>query len=379
MNENLKDYFYFSKTEKNGIIILLIILLLLISLPYFYDFFSKEESKSDPIFANEIELFKSSLKETEEPEYKNRLDQYIIERYDSIKLFFFNPNSTSPENFIKLGLTDKQVKTISNYLDKGGQFYIKDDFRKIYGIRYQQYQILKPYILLPENKTKQEFALNNSENISQKEDKIVSYFVFDPNTASDEDFKKLGLSETNIKTIRNYQKKIGKFNSRDDFKKIYGISEEKYNQMEPYIYINQETKEKSRTIIIELNSATIDDLVQIKGIGQNTAEAIIKYRKKLGGFVSVEQLLEIKTISHEMYDLFKQSLNTDKSKIKTISLNFGEIEEFVGHPYLNYYQAKEIIKFRSINGPYLEKSQLIKNKILLEQSYKKIEPYLTLN
>jgi competence ComEA-like helix-hairpin-helix protein len=149
--------------------------------------------------------------------------------------------------------------------------------------------------------------------------------------------------------------------------------------MEPYIYINQETKEKSRTIIIELNSATIDDLVQIKGIGQNTAEAIIKYRKKLGGFVSVEQLLEIKTISHEMYDLFKQSLNTDKSKIKTISLNFGEIEEFVGHPYLNYYQAKEIIKFRSINGPYLEKSQLIKNKILLEQSYKKIEPYLTLN
>jgi competence protein ComEA len=381
MNEQLKDYFYFSRGEKNGIIILLLIIVLLFALPYALDLFPSEKTEINKEFQNEIALFSQSLSKSDEPTFNNRLDQYIIERYDSLKLFFFNPNSTTGENFKRLGLTDKQINTINNYLDKGGKFYIKDDFRKIYGIRQQQYQILKPFILLPDNQQNNYTNYDNSEaNISDKK-QIDSLFVFDPNTASNSEYKKLGLSEKQIGTIRNYLSKSGKFNNKEDFKKIYGISNEQYNKLEPYLNIQKEIKSEVKTTesTIEINSATLEQLIDIKGIGKYTANEIIKYRQKLGGFVNIEQLLEIKSIKKETYEYIYKKFTVDSRNIKKISLNFSEIEDFVAHPYFNYYQAKEIVKFRTINGPYKEKKQLIDNKILLELSYKKVEPYISIN
>jgi competence protein ComEA len=148
MREKFKDLFYFSKGEKNGIIVLLAILMIIIAIPYITELFTDNEPVTNKEFEKEIELFTQSLQNVEEPTYNNRLNQYIIERYDSLKLFHFNPNNTSEENYKKLGLTEKQIKTINNYLTKGGRFYVKDDFRKIYGIRHQQYQILKPLHLI---------------------------------------------------------------------------------------------------------------------------------------------------------------------------------------------------------------------------------------
>ena len=381
MNERLKDYFYFWRGEKNGIIVLLIIIIILFAIPYIIVILPQDKNEPDKKFKNEIELFTQSLSQTDEPEYNNRLDQYIIERYDSLKLFPFNPNSTSPENFKKLGLTDKQINTINNYLNKGGKFYLKDDFRKIYGIRQQQYEILKPFILLPDNKQNTYEYHDNADSKPKNEKQKDSLFVFDPNKATNIEFNKLGLSEKQISTIRNFQNKGGKFNDKEDFKKIYGISAETFDKLEPYLFIPKEIKQETKpnNLIVEINAATVDQLVEIKGIGKYTADEIIKYRKKLGGFVNIEQLLEIKSIKKESYDYFIKSLAINPNLIKKISLNFSEVEDFTAHPYFNYYQAKEIVKFRSINGPYKEKKQLLDNKIMLESSYKKVEPYISIN
>ena len=46
--------------------------------------------------------------------------------------------------------------------------------------------------------------------------------------------------------------------------------------------------------IIHLNQSTLDDLVSLKGIGQNKAKAILAYRKKIGGFKSVSDLTNVK-------------------------------------------------------------------------------------
>ena len=298
MREHLKDLFYFSRGEKNGIIALLTILLILILAPYVSSIFTKNKPVKNTEFEKEVKLFIQSLQQIEEPEYNNRLNQYIVERYDSLNLFHFNPNSTSKENYKKLGLTEKQIKTIFNYLSKGGKFKIKDDFRKIYGIRHQQFQILKPFILLPDKKyhnfEKQKFAYD-TKNIAPD-----SLFVFDPNKASNEELKKLGLSEKQTSTIKNFLNKGGSFKSKEDFRKIYGISNEQYNRLEPYIFISEDKIQRELIVenkyeIIELNTASKTQLTKIKGIGDYTAKAIIDYRTKIGGFVSVNQLKEIKS------------------------------------------------------------------------------------
>jgi competence protein ComEA len=380
MREQFKDFFYFSRGEKNGIIVLLALLVILIAYPYIAETVSDSKPSINKELKKELELFTQSLQKTEEPSNNNRLNQYIIERYDSLKLFHFNPNTTSKENYKKLGLTEKQIKTINNYLSKGGKFYVKDDFRKIYGIRHQQYQILKPYILLPDkeyyNYGKKELAIN---------EKVLgadSLFVFDPNDASPKELKKLGFSDKQATIIKNYLNKGGSFQSKEDLKKIYGISIEQYDKLEPYIFIKSHENEitpKVKKEIVELNSATISQLTAIKGIGEYSAKAIIRYRERIGGFVHLNQLLEIKSISNDRLNGFKDQLKITPSKIKKISLNFSEVEDFVAHPYLNYQQATEIVKFRSKNGPYQNIKQLLDNKILLKGSYGKIKPYLNLN
>jgi len=378
MNEHFKDFFYFSRGEKNGIVVLLIILLLLIAAPYLSQLFINDEVIVNKEFEKEIELFSQSLQEVEEPTYNNRLNQYIIERYDSLKLFHFNPNNTSQGNFKKLGLTDKQIRTIENYLTKGGKFYVKEDFRKIYGIRHQQYQILKPYILLPE---KEYYTANNG--FSNKNELSDSLFVFDPNTTSATEFEKLGLSDKQVKTISNYLSKGGSFETKEDFKKIYGISTEQFNKLEPYIFIKESLIEKEKTAevvqIVELNAATFNELIEIKGIKEYTAKAIINYREKMGGFYNINQLMDINSINKESFETYKSRFNVSTKSIKKLSLNFSEVEDFVAHPYLNYQQSKEIVEFRSKNGPYKSVKQLLDSKIILEGRYRKIKPYLTLN
>ncbi len=383
MWENLKDIFYFSRGEKNGIMVLLVILLIVISLPYVSRLFISDEPVINKEFEAEIAEFKQSLTEVEKPEYNNRLNQYIIERYDSIELFHFNPNKASQEQFKQLGLTEKQIRTILNYRDKGGRFDEKDDFRKIYGIRHKQYQILKPYLLLPDKK---QFKKRNNFKTNNKKTGKDSLFVFDPNTITVENLQKLGLSEKQAKTIDNYRKKGGRFKHKEDFRKIYTISNSLHDKLEPYVFIDngkddvgQDIDNEYIRVKIDINKATAEDFVKIKGIGKYTAKIIISYRTKLGGFVNVNQLKEIRKLNKDNFEKYKSQLSIDKISVKQLSINFSEIKDLYTHPYISYKDAKAIVNYRTNNGAYTSIKQILDNGLIDKNMYKKVEPYLKLN
>lgn len=52
---------------------------------------------------------------------------------------------------------------------------------------------------------------------------------------------------------------------------------------------------------INLNAATIDQLETLPGIGRKTAERIIEYRTKSGGFKRIEDLMNIKGIGEKSF------------------------------------------------------------------------------
>jgi len=377
--EQIKDFFYFTKGERNGISLLIVLMLIAILIPFVYQYFLPETANDYLSFQKEITNFENTLQKSKKKPYINQLDKYIENQYDTLDLFYFDPNNTTKESFKKLGLTDKQIGTINNYLGKGGRFYVKDDFQKIYGIGLHQYLKLKPFILLADkiNREVQTYQKSFEDNSNIAD----SLFHFDPNTITEEKWSKLGIKEKQIKIIKNYLNKGGVFYKKEDLKKIYGIKDSTYSKLEPYIKIekNRPYSIEKKIIYVELNSATYQELIQINGIGDYLANSIIRYRKKLGGFIKKEQLLEIKNFPENTFLKINSRLSVDTKKIIRLSLNFSELKEFVTHPYLNYHQSKAIVQYRTENGPYQSIENLVDKKIISQNTFNKIKPYLMVN
>ena len=61
--------------------------------------------------------------------------------------------------------------------------------------------------------------------------------------------------------------------------------------------VNEGTSQQQR---IDFNSATVEQLITLPGVGQSKAKAIIKYREEVGPFLEVAQLTQVKGIGEKM-------------------------------------------------------------------------------
>lgn len=211
-------------------------------------------------------------------------------------------------------------------------------------------------------------------------------FPFNPNNLSENLWKKLGINDKQIKTIKNYEAKGGKFYKKEDLKKIYCISEYEYQVLEPYITIPQEVtdtptySEKKHSLSanpIEINSSDSFDLQKIPGIGMKTAIRIITYRDNLGGFIYKEQLLEVYGIDTNRYQQIEPYIILTNNDIKKININTASIKEMVKHPYIDYYLAKTIVVTREKNGNFNSLEDMKTQTRVYDDLFTKLKPYLT--
>jgi len=176
-----------------------------------------------------------------------------------------------------------------------------------------------------------------------------------------------------------YRNKGGRFFEKEDFKKIYSISDNLYKKLENYIKINFDKDKKLEKIVIEINNSNIDDLQKINGINEFLAKRIIKFRKLIGGFVDKNQLMEVYGLKKENFERIKNNIKIiDKSKIKKININFDDIKELSKHYYLTYFDAKNIVEFRTKHGSFKKIDDILEKKILPKEIFDKIKEYLTL-
>lgn len=385
LTEQIKNYFRPTKRLQTSYVAFVILIVIYeIVLSFNPQYFGIDEPIDATQFEKEIAEFRASLTPKDDNFYKNKEQTNLASKYDTIELFTFNPNSISQKKLQALGLSEKQANTIINYRNKGGNFRTKNDFSKMYSISETQFQILKPYINLPENHQYTQYE--KFKKTDEKEIQVIQLFEFDPNLTSHKDYKRLGLSDKQINTIDKYLSKGGKFRKKSDFKKIYVISEKQYEMLYPYIKIEQivenelnkpeKNKLQTKENIAELNSASIEQLIKIKGIGKYSAKKIVEYRKKLGGFIKIEQLKEVPGVYENNYLKAKEFLTIDKTKIAKISLNFADFKELIKHPYLEREDVVKILKFRRKKGKYTNINQLLEKKILPKTLFLMIKPYL---
>ncbi len=231
--------------------------------------------------------------------------------------------------------------------------------------------------------------LKNREKTFENMDDI-KFFEFDPNDLSVDKWKHLGLSEKTINTIRKYLKKGGRFYKPEDIKKIYGLKMDWYKRAEPYIKIREIDAANIKTgtgvivndkkaPLIELNSADSLLLTDLRGIGPVLAGRILKYRNLLGGFVRKEQLLEVYGLPYETFENISRAVIIDTTGITRIDLNKAAFSILIRHPYLDVYTVKGILNYRDIQGNIKDVNELKDNRIIPEESFSRIKPYLVVS
>ncbi|WP_413532393.1 hypothetical protein [Empedobacter brevis] len=157
------------------------------------------------------------------------------QRGKKIQYVTFNPNDYSESDWQKIGFSSNQASSIMKYKNiLGGQFRSKEHLKKCYMISDEKYAEMEPYINLPENVTYKKVEQPKvEEKLVQK---IEINEKFNPNDLSKEDWIKLGFTEQQANTILNFKRSLGgKFKDAKTLKKCYGISEEKFKEIEPFL------------------------------------------------------------------------------------------------------------------------------------------------
>lgn len=214
---------------------------------------------------------------------------------------------------------------------------------------------------------------------------------FNPNDLDSADWRKIGLSPKQSAVMVRIREERGGFKSKQELEKLRMISFF-YPKIEPYIqlpdsvvyekYVSKKQKDtvypkkQFEKLSIELNSADSAELTRLFGIGPSFAKRIVKYRTKLGGFCSKQQLLEVYGMDSIRFNRLKDEVLVNPLDVETINLNSADIEMLKKHPYIRYNMAKAIVNYRTQHGPFKSVSDLSKIHLIKPETLEKLRPYL---
>ena len=398
MKTDWKEALYFTRTQRLGILILGCLMILSYLFTQLYLSYRPTTETNFEKIEQEIAEFEAALEEQEKKEYdytsskRTRKEPTIPVK---IELFPFNPNEVTKEQLLQLGLSPKVATTFINYQKSGGRFFKKEDIQKIYGLTTSDYQRLAPYIRIPK-RIKTTPPKPKKKPISSTQSVVLTPFPFNPNTISKDSLLQLGLPEKIAQTVVNYRSKGGRFYKKQDFSRIYGVTEEAYETLEPYIEIPdnaplatsekiEEPKESLtvpteyegiENVKVDVNTATIEDWKKLPGIGNMRASKIVNFRNHLGGFSSLNQIKTTYGVPDSVIENVRSQLLLSPIPRK-INLNTITAEELAKHPYVTNKEAYTIVNFRTNHGQFSSLEDVKRIRSFNDQWFFKMGPYLT--
>lgn len=217
---------------------------------------------------------------------------------------------------------------------------------------------------------------------------------FDPNLADSIELSALGIPRFAVSNILKYRRKGGRFTTEASFSRIYGLSEEKFLELKPYLRLQTNVPNLEKTpvtiqpvkadsvkrtvkyplgVTVDVGVADTAELKKIPGIGSYIARSIVAYRERLGGFYALQQLNEVKHVTPEIM----KWLVLETADIKKININAVSLEQLRAHPYINFYQAKVVVEHRKKRGEIKSLSQLSLYEEFTEKDLERLSPYFS--
>lgn len=375
MLKHLLRQFYLSKAERHGAAGLMLLALSAFITPEMYRLLRKPAETDFSVFAGQVEAYFSAA----------AIPAAETGKDADPALFHFDPNTADAETLTRLGLSSKVAATIVKYRERGGRFRKADDLQKIYTLPEEDFERLRPFVRIEPS--------TNGRSRPQESDQAARQpepFPFDPNTASESDLLRLGLSRGLAARLLRYREKGGFFFDKAGFKKLYGLTEAEYTRLEPYIVIAKSEAvvrpvaysggghaKVNAAVVIDINTATPDDWRQLPGIGAARAHKIVRYRDKLGGFTSAAQVAETYDLPDSVFQQIRPQLRVETPVYRKININAVSEAELRAHPYFNFKQAQLIVAYREQNGRFGSVDDIGRIAAFSDRQWlEKVKPYL---
>ncbi len=308
------DYLSFTRKDRIGVMVLLFLIVIVVLLPYCWPSAKIKTSSAEDI--QKIKMAAAQLKKIDDSDSNNNdaAPGHYAERrnYNKEKAasFYFDPNTLDAAGWKRLGIRDKTISTIQNYLSKGGKFKKPEDIGKIYGLFKDDYERLLPYVQIKDeaatnikdNEAKKEYAIADKRNYADK--KFTAPKTIDINNADTTAFIALpGIGSKLAARIVNFRDKLGGFYDVQQVAETYGLPDSTFIRIRSLLQCNHPVVKQ-----ININTEDANTLKQHPYIRWNLANAIVQYRNQHGNFKSVDDLKFIAIVTPEVFDKIRHYL-----------------------------------------------------------------------
>lgn len=110
--------------------------------------------------------------------------------------------------------------------------------------------------------------------------------------------------------------------------------------------IDRNRRESSQPleVAVELNSATVEELQSLPGIGPVLSARTIKYRESLGGFFSVDQWRSVYGLDSLVFVANKSRVHVDVDLLQPMCLDTMSFASLTAHPSFDFLAARRVLR-----------------------------------
>ncbi|MCK9414633.1 MAG: helix-hairpin-helix domain-containing protein [Prolixibacteraceae bacterium] len=285
--QRLREFFIFTRKERNGILLLLFILLLVLVMDLALPYILPERKYDLTAWREEAIRYNAEVSPKEGP---------LKERYEGE----FDPNSPSLTELGRAGVPEGLATRWIKYTQKGGRFRKKEDIRKLYGMTDTLYQKLEGHLVFHDGMEGKNVKINPGKNFKKelsgtgKIDSVATipkivkkeFALVEVNQADSAQLEALpGIGPVLASRIIKYRKLLGGFYEVAQLREIYGMSDELWSKASPQFAADPTVIKK-----IDINFLSLSELGRHPYIGFRQAKKIVWTRDTKGRFNGLADL-----------------------------------------------------------------------------------------
>lgn len=274
----VKGYFYFSQSERKGIIALVLLLLVIIAAPSVYGIIFPPQPLQVTI--------------TAQPTTAADAEQIITPAHPASR-FSFDPNTATDDELSRLGFSAKNITTLHKYLQKGGRIRQTSDLQKLYGIDKKMAEELIPYIHISSERPG--FVRQGIDTgYARRKYNTLPIDINSADTTALIALYRIGPAMAG--RIVEYREKLGGFLALDQLTEIWGFDEDILYDLRGKIYVDA-----GKAKIHDVNTVTLDELKAHPYFKYKLSNAIVNYRMQHGPYQSLTDLKKIVLVNDSIY------------------------------------------------------------------------------